>query len=97
MVLWVQCHDWDTKRSRGFLFTMYLISLGPAFICLGLYFGSRVLVPGLTAMLTIPLLLWLTSLGLKFGTRLGQERLRRLTLGLLLLMGLAGLAAPWLR
>ncbi len=96
MVLWVQAHDWDTKRSRGFLFTMYLISLLPAFICLGLYFGSRVLVPGLTAGLLIPWLLWVTSLGLTAGTWLGRGRLRRLTLWLLLIMGLAGLCAPWL-
>lgn len=96
MVLWVQAHDWDTKRARGFLFTMYLISLGPAIGFLAVFFGDRILLPGLTAALTIPLLLWVTSLGLRAGTWLGRHRLRRLTLGLLLLLGLAGLASPWL-
>jgi hypothetical protein len=96
MVLWVQGHDWDTKRSRGFLFTMYLISLAPAIGCLGYFFGSRIVVPGITAALTVPLLIWITSLGLRAGTSLGRHRLRRLTLLLLVLLGLAGLAAPWL-
>ncbi len=30
MVMWVQAHDWDTKRIRGFfLYPMYLISIIP--------------------------------------------------------------------
>jgi uncharacterized membrane protein YfcA len=96
MVLWVQAHDWDTKKTRGFLFAMYLISLGPAILSLAWFFGGRIISPGLTAVVLIPLLLWITSLGLRAGTWLGRERLRRLTLALLMLMGLAGVMTPWL-
>lgn len=96
MVLWVQAHDWDTRRIRGFLFSMYLISLAPAMIFLALFFGERIVSPALTTVLLIPLLLWTTAWGLRAGTWLGRQRLRRLTLALLLLMGGAGLAAPWL-
>lgn len=97
MVLWVQAHHWDTKRSRGFLFSMYLVSLAPAIGSLWYFFGDRVLGPGVTAACLIPLLLLVTSLGLKAGTWLGRERLRRVTLGLLILMGISGLLAPLLR
>ena len=96
MVFWVQAHDWDTRQSRAFLFTMYSISLAPALTILYLVFGDRIIRPGLVAMLLIPILWAVTFAGLRFGTWLGKRHLRRMTLGLLLLMGLAGLAAPML-
>ncbi|MEL6104997.1 MAG: TSUP family transporter [Planctomycetota bacterium] len=97
MVFWVTAHDWDARRIRGFLFGMYTISLVPAFLCLYLRFGDRVSESAFMAALTIPSLLLATWLGLKFGDWLGRERLRRVTLGLLLLMGLVGLASPWIQ
>lgn len=96
MVFWVQAHDWDTRRMRSFLFAMYLVSLAPALAILYGVFGERIVRPGVIATLLIPVLLLVTLAGLRFGTWLGQRRLRRVTLGLLLLMGIAGLAAPLL-
>ena len=96
MVLWVQAHDWDTKRSRGFLFSMYLISIVPAMLMLYVAFGDRIIHPSLIAAALTPLLLIATGLGLRAGTWLGRERLRRVTLGILILIGVAGIAAPWL-
>lgn len=94
MVFWVQAHDWDTRRMRGFLFAMYLISIGPALLVLYLYFPDRIIRPSLVAAAIAPLLIISTGLGLKCGTWLGRERLRIVTLCLLLLVGVAGLAAP---
>ncbi|MCC9602162.1 sulfite exporter TauE/SafE family protein [Stieleria sp. JC731] len=97
MVFWVQAHDWSTRQIRGFLFSMYLVSLGPALAILLLKFRERVYAPAMMATLSLPALLLVTWLGLRFGNWLGKERLRRITLGLLLLLGLVGLASPWLR
>ncbi len=96
MVIWVQAHDWDTRRSRGFLFTMYLVSMFPAIAMLFYAFGKRLVEPAVVAAAMSPLLLVATSLGLRAGTWLGTERLRRVTLAFLILIGLAGLAAPLL-
>lgn len=96
MVLWTQAHDWSTRRIRAFLFTMYLISLLPAVAVLWWFFGERVILPALATAVLIPWLLLVTTLGLRIGTWLGPQRLRRLTLALLLLMGIAGLCAPLL-
>lgn len=96
MVLWIQAHDWSTRRMRAFLFTMYLISLIPAIAVLSWFFGERVILPALSTALLIPWLLLVTTLGLAAGTWLGPRRLRRVTLALLLLMGIAGLGAPWI-
>ncbi len=96
MVFWVQAHDWGTRRTRAFLFSMYLISIVPALAILYMFFGDRILPAGLIAGAMMPLLLVVTYFGLRFGTRLGRDRLRRISLALLLLMGLAGLFAPLL-
>lgn len=97
MVFWVQAHDWNTKKTRAFMFSMYLISIIPGLIILYWFFGTRIIEAGLIAAALIPLLLAVTVFGLRVGTRLGRARLRRLSLGLLLIIGAAGLAAPWLR
>ncbi len=96
MVFWVQAHDWGTRQMRAFMFSMYLISIGPALGILYWLFRDRIIQPGVIAVLMIPLLLLVTFFGLKFGTWLGRRRLRRLSLILLLMMGVAGLAAPWI-
>jgi hypothetical protein len=97
MVFWVQAHDWNTKQSRAFLFAMYLISVVPALGILYYFFGSRIIQPAMITAAMTPLLLVVTFYGLRLGTRLGRDRMRRLSLLLLIMMGLSGLAAPWMR
>ena len=97
MVFWVSAHNWSTQQIRGFLFSMYLISLGPAIVMLFWFFGDRVVEPAIAAFLSIPILLLATWIGLRFGNWLGRDRLRRVTLALLMVMGVIGLASPWLQ
>lgn len=96
MVFWVQAHDWGTKKARAFLFAMYLVSIFPAMGFLYAGFGNRIIRAGMVAAALIPLLLVVTFFGLRAGTMLGRERLRRVTLGLLLIIGVSGLLAPML-
>lgn len=96
MVLWVQAHDWSTKRIRAFLFFMYLVTIIPSWALLYYWFGKRILPASVTAAAVIPLLLLSTTLGLRVGTWLGRDRLRRVTMGLLLVVGLVGVFSPML-
>ena len=96
MVFWVQAHEWSTEKTRSFLFMMYLVSIFPALAFLYIAFGDVVIEPGLLALAMIPVLWVVTYFGLKFGSMLGRQRLRRITLGLLLLMGVAGVVGPML-
>lgn len=96
MVFWVQAHDWGTRRSRGFLFAMYLSSLVPALTILGMVFGRDAMQAGITSAVTIPILLAFTQLGLRAGTKLGRTRLKRVTLALLFLFGVSGVLSPWI-
>ena len=96
MALWVQAHDWDTRRSRGFLFAMYLASLFPAMALIQWRFGSQFGKEAVVAALLSPAFLWITAVGLRAGSRLGRQRLRRLTLAMIIGVGLLSLAAPLL-
>lgn len=95
LVFWVQAHEWDNRQIRGFLFSMFLISLVPAIVLLYLVFGDRIVRPGMIAIGSIPMLLAATYFGMRLGDWLGRNRLRIVTLWLLILMGLSGLTAPW--
>ncbi len=94
MVMWVQAHDWDTKRIRGFLFTMYLISIIPTYGLMALWFGERLIEPSLITLALLPVMLLVTHLGLKAGTKLGVKRLRQVTIVILIITGIAAMVAP---
>jgi uncharacterized protein len=96
MVFWVQAHDWSTKRTRAFLFMMYLVTAIPAWSLLYYCFSSRVLGPSLASILAAPALLLATALGLRLGTWLGRNRLKRVTMALLLVIGITSIASPWI-
>ena len=66
----------------------------PALLVLYAVFGSRIVTSAVVTTCMTPLLMLSTALGLRVGTQLGRQRLRRTTLALLLLTGAAGLAAP---
>lgn len=96
IVLWVQAHDWSTERTRAFLFCQYLIVIPVSMSILFYAFGSRITPPTLAAAVLIPLLFAVSSIGLRVGSWLGRERLRMLTMAILLFVGLAGLITPML-
>jgi len=95
MVLWIQAHDWKTERTRSFLFVMYLISI-PISLCLLFYsFESRRITAACVSALALsPLVLLVSRVGLRCGTWLGKERLKRVTMGLLYLLALVGIFGP---
>lgn len=97
MVFWVMAHDWSTKKSRGFLFTMYMSTLVPAWLLMYWRFGKAVIEPSIMAACSIPFLWVATHLGIRVGSWLGRHRLRTVIIILLIAFGVAGLASPWIR
>ena len=91
MVAWVQAHRWTTEKTRAFLFGMYLLYTGPALMLLWWKFGERMWAALWSVTVALPVLLLVSSVGLTWGSWLGRNRLRRLTLVLLCLIGLLGL------
>ena len=73
---------------------MYLIYTGPALMILWWTFGERVVGAIASVVLLSPALLLFSKLGLRFGSWLGQARLRQVTMILLCVIGLIGLLSP---
>ena len=69
---------------------------GPAMALIQWRFGSQFGKEAVVAALLSPALLWVTAVGLRAGSRLGRQRLRRLTLAMIVGVGLLSLAAPLL-
>jgi uncharacterized protein len=97
LVLWVQAHDWTSQRSRGFLFTQYLLSLFPTLLLLAAVFGNEVWRAVAFASLHLPIILAATYAGIRAGDRLSTDRLRTITLLLLLLLGISQVIGPWIQ
>jgi uncharacterized protein len=91
MVLWLQGQRLPADKSRAFLFSMYLISFLPQ-LCLMLWgFGPTMLSSGLVSVAALPLVLIAAAIGLRFGTVLGEHRLRPAIYLLLIWMALTAI------
>lgn len=96
MVLWVLAHRWTAVRIRAVLLATFLLSTPVLLAMLGWKFGYEVLAASFVGLLNAPVLLVGNAIGLRIGRRLQRELLQKLALGLLAVLALASLAAPWL-
>lgn len=96
MVLWVHGQRYSVDRARAFLFAMYLTNFPPQVLLLWWKFGSGVFQVIAAALLSLPLVLATTLLGLRLGSWLGERWLRPLAYAVLLWLALVSLLDPWL-
>jgi hypothetical protein len=96
MVLWVHAQRYSTDRARAFLFSMYITNFIPQIGLLWWKFGGAVFHAMAVGLLSLPLVLLSTMLGLKLGSSLGDRWLRTATYAGLMLIALASLLEPWL-
>ena len=97
LVLWVTAHDWPTRRSRVLLWACFLQLVPVQLALMGWRFGSPVGWSVLAGLLATPWVLGWSRLGAWMGSRWSRQRLRAVTLLLLVLTGLSSLLSPWLR
>jgi hypothetical protein len=96
MVLWVHAQRFSTDRARAFLFSMYITNFIPQIGLLWWKFGEDVFQAMAVGLLSLPLVLISTTLGLKLGSLLGDRWLRTATYLGLMLIALTSLLEPWL-
>ncbi|MEM9419609.1 MAG: sulfite exporter TauE/SafE family protein [Planctomycetota bacterium] len=96
LVLWMVAHDWSTKRSRVFLWALFL-QLMPVQLGLMLWkFGGELWWGIAGGLVMTPVVVFAGHTGAKVGSRWSRQTLRRVTLGLLVVLALASIASPWL-
>ena len=97
MVLWVMAHRWPITRAKAFLYYLFATGMVPQAIFLWLFFGNKIFVAFWLGALAIPALVLGMLLGLKIASYLPDHVIRRLTIGVLILIALSAIATPFLK
>lgn len=97
MVLWVHGQRYPVDRVRAFLFTVYIANFPPQIALLAWRYGSAVWLAMLVALLAVPGVIAAAMLGLRFGTWLGDQRVRPLSYLGLIALALYSLLGPVVR
>jgi uncharacterized membrane protein YfcA len=97
MVLWVMAHRWPYVRAKAFLYYLFATGLIPQAFLLWLFFGSKIFVALGLGLLGTPALVIGMLIGLKIATYLPDHVVRRLTIGLLIVIALSSIAIPLFR
>lgn len=95
LVLWVMSLRWSARRTRAFLFGLYVICVPVNLVGLYLVFGRPVAEAVLAGLLACPATIGGSMLGLRLGERLPKPRLRAVAFGLLVLIGLRSALSAW--
>jgi uncharacterized protein len=91
LVLWTMAHDWDARKTRGFLFAFFAMANPILILVLGFKYGPSVVWSVLLSMAYLPLVYLGSAIGLPIGDRMKKERLRMLAFALLLVIGVSAL------
>lgn len=94
MVMWVHAQRYSSERARAFLFAMYITNFIPQIVLLWWKFGDVVFQAMLIGLLSVPLVLPTTTIGLKLGGWLGDRWLRSVSILGLVLIALSSLLEP---
>ncbi len=97
MVLWVMAHRWPITRAKAFLYYLFATGMIPQAILLWLFFGPQIFVALWLGVLGTPALVIGMLLGLRIGTLLTDHVVRRLTIGILVLIALSSIAMPFFK
>jgi uncharacterized membrane protein YfcA len=95
-VLWVMAHRWSNRQTRAFLFSLFMLA-GPVQVVLLYYsFGQEILWPMLAGLALTPVVAAGSAVGMRLGDSLSRNRLRQFAFGLLWVIALSSILAPFL-
>lgn len=96
VVLWAGAHDWPTRRTRAFLWLLFLLLTPLQLGWMLTRFGPPLVGPIAIGLAATPLVILTGRLGSDAGDRLSRQQLRRVAYALLAAVGLASLLSPLL-
>ncbi|MCK5849969.1 MAG: sulfite exporter TauE/SafE family protein [Kiritimatiellae bacterium] len=88
LVFWLMAHDWSVEKTRGFLFSIFAISLPFLLILLYITFGTDILWNIGLALLLSPAVFVGALIGLPLGNRMPKHIMRIIVYLILLSIGL---------
>jgi uncharacterized membrane protein YfcA len=96
IVMWITAQGWAGDKARAFMFHAFTFTLLPMGLLLVASFGREVLDPARQALLAIPWSYLGAMIGLRLGAAMPDQRLRRITFGLLATIAVTASIGPWL-
>ena len=96
VVLWVMAHKWSNRQIRGAITATIFASIPFQVFLLFHQFGTGVLTAALLGLIYMPMALLGTVAGLWIGDRIPRKQLRRLTVGLLIIIAATAILHPFL-
>jgi uncharacterized membrane protein YfcA len=97
MVLWVMAHRWPIVRAKAFLYYLFATGMIPQAFFLWLFFGDKIFAAFWLGALSIPALVIGMLVGLKIASHLPDHAIRRMTIGILVLIALSAIVMPLLK
>ncbi len=97
LVLWAMGHNWSNEKTRGFLFTVFMVSLPAQLVMLYFTFGRAVLTDLRTGLFLSPVVVLGAVIGMPIGNRLSRGTLRNIAYVILLILGLIAVIPRILR
>ncbi len=94
LVLWILAHRWSNEKMRVTPIAFSIVFVPAQVLFMGLAFGSRMWWPLLKAILSTPMVLLGTWVGLKMGERISEEHLRIYMRLLLLFIAVSAIVGP---
>ena len=89
LVLWSMAHDWNTAKTRSFLFTVFAMVNPIQIALLTVTFGTSVLYFVVLGIGFFPLVFLGSRIGLPIGNRMKKQTLKRFAFALLSLIGVS--------
>jgi uncharacterized membrane protein YfcA len=95
LVLWILAHRWSNEKMRVTPIAFSIVFVPAQVLFMGLAFGSRLWNPLFKAILSTPMVLLGTWVGLRMGERISEEHLRIYMQLLLLFIAISTIARPF--
>ena len=91
LVIWSLAHNWTTKKIRGFLFSVFLITIPIQLLLMYFTFGAQILLIAVKALPYAPAVLIGSKIGLPLGNIMPRSLLKKIVYLILLILGISSM------
>jgi uncharacterized protein len=91
VVLWVMAHNWDSRKTRGFLFSIFTTSIPLQLIIMSFQFEGIIKEIISLSIFCIPFVFLGSAIGIPIGNRLEKDKLRLIACSILIIIGISSI------
>ncbi len=96
VVVWLMAHGWDPMRTRAFVSILFLVSAPVQIALLYWKLGSEVTHAFVWGVLSLPLVIAATLIGIRIGNTFDRQRLKNAVTFFLFLTAVVSIVSPYL-